>query len=69
MFTLMSSAVVLIHSFMHLFIPLHVGFRLEHRAPYGVTVITHTIIHTVELLWTSDQPVAEASTYTGQHNI
>jgi hypothetical protein len=25
--------------------------------------------HTVELLWTSDQPVSEASTYTGQHNI
>jgi hypothetical protein len=23
----------------------------------------------VELLWTSDQPAAEASTYTGQHNI
>jgi hypothetical protein len=23
----------------------------------------------VGLLWTSDQPVAEASTYTGQHNI
>jgi hypothetical protein len=29
---------------------------------------THTIRHTVELLWTSDQPVAETSTYTGQHN-
>jgi hypothetical protein len=23
----------------------------------------------VGLLWTSDQPIAEASTYTGQHNI
>jgi hypothetical protein len=23
----------------------------------------------VGLLWTSDQPVAETSTYTGQHNI
>jgi hypothetical protein len=30
---------------------------------------THKIRHTVGLLWTSDQPVAEASTYTGQHNI
>jgi hypothetical protein len=30
---------------------------------------SHTIRHTVGLLWTSDQPVAEASTYTGQHNI
>jgi hypothetical protein len=27
------------------------------------------LTHTVGLLWTSDQPVAEASTYTGQHNI
>jgi hypothetical protein len=27
------------------------------------------LIHIVGLLWTSDQPVAEASTYTGQHNI
>jgi hypothetical protein len=26
-------------------------------------------IHTVGLLWTSYQRVAEASTYTGQHNI
>jgi hypothetical protein len=25
--------------------------------------------HTVGLLWTSDQPVAEASTYTKQHNL
>jgi hypothetical protein len=26
------------------------------------------LTHTVGLLWRSDQPVAEASTYTGQHN-
>jgi hypothetical protein len=25
--------------------------------------------HTVGLIWTSDQPVAEASTYIGQHNV
>jgi hypothetical protein len=25
--------------------------------------------HTVGLLWTSDQPASETSTYTGQHNI
>jgi hypothetical protein len=30
---------------------------------------SHTIRHTAGLLCTSDQPVAEASTYTGQHNI
>jgi hypothetical protein len=27
------------------------------------------LTHTVEILWKSDQPVAEASTYTRQHNI
>jgi hypothetical protein len=46
-----------------------VGFQLEHRAPFGVSVITHIIRHTVGLPWTSDQPIAEACTYTGQHNI
>jgi hypothetical protein len=25
------------------------------------------LTHTVGLLWTSDRPVAEVSTYTGQH--
>jgi hypothetical protein len=33
--------------------------QLEHRAPFGVSVTIHTIRHTVGLLWTSDQPVAE----------
>jgi hypothetical protein len=28
---------------------------------------SHTYRRTVGLLWTSDQPVAETSTYTGQH--
>jgi hypothetical protein len=42
--------------------------QLEHRAPFGASVITHTR-HMVGLLWTSDQPVAETFTYTGQHNI
>jgi hypothetical protein len=30
---------------------------------------SHTYRHTVGLLWTSDQPVAETSTFTGQHNV
>jgi hypothetical protein len=30
---------------------------------------SHKYRHTVGLLCTSDQPVAETSTYTGQHNI
>jgi hypothetical protein len=42
---------------------------MEHRALFGVYVITHAIRHTAGILWTSDQPVSEASTYTGQHNI
>jgi hypothetical protein len=37
--------------------------------PFLGFLITHTHRHTVGLLWTSDQPVAETSTYTGQHNI
>jgi hypothetical protein len=40
---------------------------LEHRATFGVTVIKHVIRHTVKPLSTSDQHVAETSTYTGQH--
>jgi hypothetical protein len=51
------------------FIHVPVVPNLEHRAPFGVSVITHTIRHAVGLLWTSDQPVAEAAAYTGQHNI
>jgi hypothetical protein len=42
---------------------------MERRAPCGVSVIIHILRHTVGLLWTSDQPVAKVSTYTGQHNI
>jgi hypothetical protein len=57
------------HLFIHSFIHFPLGFQLEHRAPFEVSVITHTIRHTVGLLLTSDQPVAEASTYTGQHNL
>jgi hypothetical protein len=34
---------------------------------YRGFLITNT--HAVGLFWTSDQPVAQASTYTGQHNI
>jgi hypothetical protein len=53
-----------IYSFIHVpFVP-----NLKHRAPFGVSVITHTR-HTVGRLWMSDQPIAETSTYTGQHNI
>jgi hypothetical protein len=57
----------LIDSFIHSFI--FCRSHLEHRPPFRVSVITRTIRHTVGLHWTSDQPVAETSTYTGQHNI
>jgi hypothetical protein len=33
------------------------GSKLEHGAPFGVSVITHTIRHTVGLLWTSGKYV------------
>jgi hypothetical protein len=51
------------------FIHFPVGSQLEHRAPFRVSVIAHTIRHMVGLLWASDQPGTETSTYTGQHNI
>jgi hypothetical protein len=51
------------------FIQFPASSQLEYRAPFGVSVITPTIRHTVGLLWTSDQPVVEATAYTGQHNI
>jgi hypothetical protein len=48
------------------FLWLHRSFSLASL----LTFLYHiTIRHTVGLLWTSDQPVAEVSTYTGQHNI
>jgi hypothetical protein len=37
-------------------------------SPFGVSG-SHTYRHTVGLLWTRDQSVAEASTYTGYHNM
>jgi hypothetical protein len=38
--------------------------------PPPLRILNHTYIrHTVGLLWTSDQPVAETSTYTGYHNM
>jgi hypothetical protein len=43
--------------------------QLRTQGPFRGFVITHTIKHTIALLWTSDLTVAEASTYTGQHNI
>jgi hypothetical protein len=56
---------------------IHISFLLPS---YGATAqirpwppllrfLYHTIRHAVGFLWTSDQPVAEASTYTGQQHI
>jgi hypothetical protein len=61
--------IALFRAVIHSFIHFPVGSQLGHRTAVGVSVNTHTIRHTVGLLWTSDQPVAEASNYTGQHNI
>jgi hypothetical protein len=48
----------------------------HHYSPYLRLVLlcievswSRAFRHTVGLLWTSDQPVAETFTYTGQHNI
>jgi hypothetical protein len=49
------------------FIHFPLGSQLEHRAPFR-GFCYHTIRLTVELLWMSDQSLAETSTYTGQHN-
>jgi hypothetical protein len=46
--------------------PFSCSSHLEHRALFGVSVITRILRHTAGLLWTSDQPVLETSTYTGQ---
>jgi hypothetical protein len=47
------------------------GFFLSTEVfPQPFRFFDHTqLTHTVGLLWASDQPVAEDSTYTGQHNI
>jgi hypothetical protein len=45
--------------------PHYCGFFLNHSGFLDHIQLTHT----VRLLWTSDQPVAEASTYTGQQYI
>jgi hypothetical protein len=54
----------LIHSFKGAYSP---GWTFG--LPFRGFLITHTIRHTVGLLWTSYQTVEEASTYTGQRNI
>jgi hypothetical protein len=49
-------------------------FHHHHQSLYSSYKDFHTggfvilLRHTVGLLWTSDQPIAKASTYTGQHN-
>jgi hypothetical protein len=54
-----------IHSFIHSFTGAYSpGRTLVYLS--GFLDHTYTIRHTVGLLWKSDQPVAETSTYTGQ---
>jgi hypothetical protein len=57
------TVLVVIHSFTGAYSP-----GRTFGLPFGVSW-SHTYRHTVGLLWTSDQPAAEISTYTGQHNI
>jgi hypothetical protein len=61
--SLLGVTAAVIHSFTGAYSP---GWSFG--LPFGVSW-SHTYRHTVGLFWTSDQPVAETSTYTGQHNI
>jgi hypothetical protein len=57
------------YTYTYSFIHFSCSSQLEHRAPFGVSVTTYRIRRTVGLLWTSDQPVTETSTHTGEHNL
>jgi hypothetical protein len=63
MWGLISFKFFFIHFFLRIFLTVKVF--LNHSGFLDHVQLTHT----VGLLWTSDQPVAEASTYTGHHNI
>jgi hypothetical protein len=56
---------------MHVFLIFFLGLFLTTEAFFNhLGFLDHIqLTHAVGLLWTSDQPVAEASTYTGQRNI
>jgi hypothetical protein len=56
-----------IHSFIHSFTCAY-SPRWTFGLPFLGVSWSHAYRHTVGLLWTSDQPVAKYSTYTGQHN-
>jgi hypothetical protein len=45
------------------------SFPTWNIGPLSGFLLSHIQRYMVRLLWTSDQPVAETSTYTGQHNI
>jgi hypothetical protein len=42
---------------------------LRFSSTIQVFVFTYNLTHAVGLLWTTDRPVEEASTYTGQYKI
>jgi hypothetical protein len=55
------------HSFIFLSFP---TWNIGPRAPFVVSVFTHTIRHTVGLFWKSDQLIADLYLYrTTQHNM
>jgi hypothetical protein len=68
----LSSDIKPLSSISHHFPSIH-PMALQPKSGLGLLYIevslSHRIRHTVGLLWTSDQPVAEACTCTGQHNI
>jgi hypothetical protein len=54
---------------LYLIFPIHSQALIAQDVPLTSLseFLNHTYRHTVGLLCTSDQPVAETSTYTGQH--
>jgi hypothetical protein len=62
-------AVIIIITVTKIIIFISRNFLTAENFPQPKGLCDHTIRRTVGLFWPSDQPVAEASTYTGQHNI
>jgi hypothetical protein len=65
MYNKFNSVKVLIFKFFYLGLSSFLRFSSNHSGFLDHIQLTHK----VGLLWTSDQPIVDASTYTGQHNI
>jgi hypothetical protein len=59
----------LVCSSSHELLILGISVRIIYCSGFPLPSAWSYFRHTVGLLWTSDQPVSETSTFTGQHNI